>query len=203
MLAHLNHGLGLIILSMSIITGGTLFFAPGSIRLQRPDCGWVGWVFNILNLLFFFIMIPLCGIVMIFDFQIPFFVCVTLNSTLLQIGIGVVGIIIFLFGSIMLLWSRLSLRRSFRLAGVKPGQDDYLTMHGPYKIIRHPMYFSALLVFLGITLILSSIILALMFVIMVSLILKLVPQEEKLLEQAYPIAYTEYCRRVPNILMPL
>ncbi|MCF6238799.1 MAG: isoprenylcysteine carboxylmethyltransferase family protein, partial [Candidatus Marinimicrobia bacterium] len=79
---------------------------------------------------------------------------------------------------------------------------DYLTMHGPYKLIRHPMYLSAQLVLLGVTLILSSLFMAVMFIVMASLILKLIPKEEQQLDQAYPIAFSEYCKRVPGTLFP-
>ncbi|MEA3287827.1 MAG: methyltransferase [Candidatus Marinimicrobia bacterium] len=202
MLAQISYGLGIIILLVSAVTGGTLLLAPGSIRLQRPECGWVGWTFNIMNLLFFMIIIPICGVLLINNNQIPDFISLTLSSTSLQVGLEIVGIIIFLFGSLFLLWSRLSLRRSFRLAGVKPTQTDYLTMHGPYQLIRHPMYISALLVLFGITLILVSILMAFMFLTMLSLILKLIPKEEAQLNLAYPIAFSEYCRRVPGTLFP-
>lgn len=202
MIAQVSMGLGIIILLVSAITGGILLLSPGSIRLQRPDCGWVGWTFNILNLLFFLFLIPACGLMVTANVQMPFFICITMTSAPVQVISHFIGLTVFLLGSFLLLWSRLSLRRSFRLAGVKPSQSDYLTTHGPYKLIRHPMYLSALLVLLGLTLILTSIAMAIMFVVMLLLIVKLIPKEEQQLEQAYPIAYTEYCRRVPAALFP-
>jgi len=202
MIGQYSHMLGMIILVVSGIIGGILFFSPGSIRLQRPDCGWVGWAFNILNLLFFLVLIPLCGAMMLFDIHTPIFLCVSLPSTPLNIAFESLGLVLFLFGSILLLWSRLSLRRSFRLAGVKPSQTDYLTLHGPYKLMRHPMYLAAILVLLGLTFILLSTLMALMFIMMFWLIKRLIPREEIQLDQAYPIAYSEYCRRVPGSLFP-
>lgn len=202
MITQISYGLGIIILLVSIISGGILILAPGSIRLQRPDCGWMGWAFNIMNLLFFMLVIPFCGVMMITNNQLPLFICINLPSTPIQIGLELVGMAIFLMGSILLFWSRISLRRSFRLAGVKPSQSDYLTLHGPYKLMRHPMYLSALLVLLGLSMILFSILMVVMFVLMLLLILKLIPKEEEQLDQAYPIAYGEYCRRVPGALFP-
>jgi len=75
-------------------------------------------------------------------------------------------------------------------------------LHGPYKLMRHPMYLSALLVLLGLTLILLSILMAIMFVVMLILVKNLIPEEEIQLEHAYPIAYAEYCRRVPGSMFP-
>jgi len=202
MLAQYSQFLGSIILVVSAIVGGILILAPGSIRLQRPECGWEGWTFNILNLLFFLVLIPLCGATMLLDIHVPIFICIKMQFTPLNIILESLGLILFLLGSILLLWSRLSLRRSFRLAGVKPSQTDYLTLHGPYKIIRHPMYLSALLVLLGLTFILSSILMVIMFIMMLWLIKRLIPREEIQLDQAYPMAYAEYCRRVPGTMFP-
>ncbi|NQT64366.1 MAG: hypothetical protein HQ556_15500 [Candidatus Marinimicrobia bacterium] len=202
MIAQYSQILGTIILVVSAVIGGILILAPGSIRLQRPECGWEGWTFNILNLLFFLVLIPLCGAMMLLDIQVPIFICIKSQFIPLIIVFESLGLMLFLFGSILLLWSRLSLRRSFRLAGVKPSQTDYLTLHGPYKKIRHPMYLSALMVLLGLTFILSSILMAIMFIVMLWLIKRLIPREEIQLDQAYPIAYSEYCRRVPGAMFP-
>jgi protein-S-isoprenylcysteine O-methyltransferase Ste14 len=202
MIAQYSQILGTIILVASGVIGGILILAPGSIRLQRPECGWEGWTFNILNLLFFLVLIPLCGAMMLLDIHIPIFICITMPSTPLNIVFESIGLMLFLGGAMLLLWSRLSLRRSFRLAGVKPSQTDYLTLHGPYKNLRHPMYLSALMVLAGLTFILMSILMAMMFIVMLWLIKRLIPREEIQLDQAYPIAYSEYCRRVPGSMFP-
>lgn len=202
MITQYSQILGAIILFASACIGGILFFAPGSIRLERPECGWVGWTFNILNLFFFLLIIPGYGIMMLSDLQLPRFLGVKFSNDPLALVLEGIGLLLFLGGSLLLLWSRLSLRRSFRLAGVKPSHTDYLTLHGPYKHMRHPMYLSALLVLLGLSMILLSVLMALMFVIMLWLIQRLIPREEIQLEQAYPLAYSEYCRRVPGALFP-
>lgn len=192
--------MGIILLLLSALMGGIIILAPGSIRLQRPDCGWVGWAFNIMNLLFFMILTPVCSLIMIFELRMPVLLCIPMTSNLLHLGIEILGAFIFFLGAILLFWSRISLRRSFRLGGVKPSSTDYLTMHGPYKIMRHPMYLAVLLVLSGLTLILLSVLMAIMFTIMVFLIIRLIPVEEEQLDQAYPVAYAEYCRRVPGAL---
>ena len=202
MSAELSFILGLIILIVSSVTGAILILSPGSIRLQRPECGWAGWLFNILNLAFFIILIPLCGLIMIMDIHPAFYICLATASSAPIMLIRGIGLIIFILGSLLLLWSRISLRRSFRLAGVKPSQTDYLTLHGPYKYMRHPMYLSALLVLFGLSFILISVLLAAMFIVMLFLINRLIPEEEKQLDQAYPVAYAEYCKRVPGSLIP-
>jgi len=194
--------LGSIILAMSVGMGATLLLAPGSIRLERPECGWVGWAFNIANLLFFFILIPLSGIMLLMDLELGLLCCFEFSQPILSIVLELQGLTFFISGSVLLLWSRMSLRRSFRLGGVKPAATDYLTMHGPYNYIRHPMYLSALLVQAGVAVLMGSLVLLLMFLILVYLVVKLIPAEEDLLDQAYPLAYSEYCRRVPGALFP-
>ncbi|MCF6238604.1 MAG: hypothetical protein L3J79_07310, partial [Candidatus Marinimicrobia bacterium] len=109
MLIQVSYGLGIIILLVSMVTGGILLLAPGSIRLQRPECGWVGWTFNIINLLFFIILLPACGILMISNVKLPRFICLSLATPPLQVGLEIVGVVLFLLGSSLLLWSRLSL----------------------------------------------------------------------------------------------
>ncbi len=193
--------LGLIILVVSAIMGAILLLAPGSIRLQRPECGWVGWVFNVVNLLFFFILIPLSGVMRMGLLQLEIFCCIEIPWTVGAIGLEIIGLLAFLLGSLLLLWSRMSLRRSFRLGGVKPSTTDYLTMHGPYVHLRHPMYLSAILVILGVSMIISSLVLVAMFLVMIFLVRRLIPREEEQLDQAYPLAYAEYCRRVPRIML--
>lgn len=197
---HYSFIMGITLLLASGIMGAIQLLAPGSIRLQRPDCGWVGWAFNIMNLLIFFLVIPFCAMMMTFQVDMPWFFCLILPWESIQIAMELFGIMVFLLGTGLLLWSRLSLRRSFRLAGVKPSNTDYLTLHGPYKIIRHPMYLSALLVLFGLTLILNSLVMMLMLIVMIFLIQRLIPVEEVQLDQAYPIAYAEYCRRVPRAM---
>jgi protein-S-isoprenylcysteine O-methyltransferase Ste14 len=194
--------LGSIILAMSVGMGATLLLAPGSIRLERPECGWVGWAFNIANLLFFFLLIPVSGVMLLAGLNLGILCCVEFRQPILSIVLELQGLIFFISGSFLLLWSRMSLRRSFRLGGVKPAATDYLTMHGPYNYIRHPMYLSALLVQVGVAVLMGSAVLLFMFFVMVYLVLKLIPAEEVLLDQAYPIAYSEYCRRVPGALFP-
>lgn len=200
---YYSFGLGVVLLISSVIMGGILVLAPGSIRLQRPECGWVGWAFNILSLLTFFILVPVSSVLMILNLELPLLLFLHIPQEGLRMGLEIAGVSIFLLGASLLLWSRLSLRRSFRLAGVKPDSSDYLTMHGPYKLIRHPMYLAALLILAGLTLILSSMLIAIMLIIMLFLIISLIPEEEKQLDQAYPIAYAEYCRRVPGAMLPM
>ena len=107
MVAQYSQILGTIILIASGIIGGILILAPGSIRLQRPECGWEGWSFNILNLLFFLIIIPFCGAMMLLNINIPIFICIKLPSTPMNIILESIGLVLFLCGAMLLLWSRL------------------------------------------------------------------------------------------------
>jgi protein-S-isoprenylcysteine O-methyltransferase Ste14 len=197
----ISFALGAIILVVSAIMGVILLLAPGSIRLQRPECGWVGWTFNFVNLLFFFLLIPLSGLLLMGFLSEPIHRIIEYPPVSGWILLDVIGLLLFLAGSLLLLWSRLALRRSFRLGGVKPDSEDYLTMHGPYVYLRHPMYLSAILVLMGVAGMLSSLLMALMAGFMIWLVVLLIPREEEQLDQAYPIAYREYCRRVPRVML--
>ena len=67
---NVNFIFGLILFLISATMGGILVLAPGSIRLQRPDCGWVGWAFNLVNLFFFFLLIPVAGILQMMEVEL-------------------------------------------------------------------------------------------------------------------------------------
>ena len=108
---HYSFGLGIILFVLSAAMGGILILAPGSIRLQRPDCGWVGWAFNIMLLLVFLMLIPGCSVLMILEWQIPLFFPLDWLSQEAKLVLGIVGLVIFSGGTALLLWSRLALRR--------------------------------------------------------------------------------------------
>ena len=79
-----------------------------------------------------------------------------------------------------------------------------LIQHGPYRLVRNPMYLGILLIGLGIVLMLFqwwvSGIFLLAFVIRYIL---LTFQEEKKLSALFPKEYPDYCRRVPRLFPSL
>jgi protein-S-isoprenylcysteine O-methyltransferase Ste14 len=72
---------------------------------------------------------------------------------------------------------------------------------GLYGIVRHPMYFATLLLFLSIPLVLGSVYSFVIFLVYPFIIAKRIKGEEKLLENELE-GYAEYKKRVKYRLIP-
>ena len=86
-----------------------------------------------------------------------------------------------------------------RTIEVQKGQKVVDT--GLYGIVRHPMYFSTLFMFLSIPLILGSIISFIIFLVYPVLIIKRIKNEEKVLEKELK-GYKEYKKKIKYRLIP-
>jgi len=70
-----------------------------------------------------------------------------------------------------------------------------------YKIVRHPMYSSTILLFLSIPLVLGSLFSFLIFLVYPFIIVKRIKNEEQVLEKGLK-GYLEYKRKVKYRLIP-
>jgi protein-S-isoprenylcysteine O-methyltransferase Ste14 len=82
----------------------------------------------------------------------------------------------------------------------RPGERAELVEHGPYRLVRHPIYAAGLLFFAGYALWSGPLALVLSAVLAVVWALK-AAVEERFLRVRYP-AYTAYARRVRRRLLP-
>jgi protein-S-isoprenylcysteine O-methyltransferase Ste14 len=109
------------------------------------------------------------------------------------------AILLVAFSVFLMIWSVIAIRiDNFNIVPA-PVTNGELTTHGPYRLIRHPMYSSVLLV--SITLISDQFSLERLlcgFVIAVDLWIKL-KYEEKLLLQKYP-DYRSYCKVTKHLI---
>lgn len=113
-------------------------------------------------------------------------------------GFHLAGWIVGLVGVLILLWSAFNLGRSFT-PFPRPVADGELATHGVYRLVRHPMYFAALLISVGLTLITTS-----MPRLLVTLLLFIFfdlksRREERWLVERYP-AYRQYQQRVKRLI---
>lgn len=95
-------------------------------------------------------------------------------------------------------WSRSSFGAGQLKIGPEPGQGALLRK-GPYKIVRHPMYASALLFLWASILGHWSLINALIGVVVTAVLAIRISAEEQLLLANFP-QYTEYSRRTKRII---
>ncbi len=79
-----------------------------------------------------------------------------------------------------------------------------LIQGGPYALVRNPMYLGILLIGLGIVMVLFSWWVGCIFLlIFATRYFVLIFKEEKRLQVLFPLAYKDYCARVPRILPSL
>jgi protein-S-isoprenylcysteine O-methyltransferase Ste14 len=105
--------------------------------------------------------------------------------------VGTTGLLFCIAGAVIAVWSRYLIGRNWSLS-VQRKIEHELIQKGMYKIIRHPIYFGFLLLFIGNGIIVGDYraIIA-VFIVFISLWFKL-KKEEKLLLQAFGDDYLNY-----------
>ncbi|HVO88613.1 MAG TPA: isoprenylcysteine carboxylmethyltransferase family protein, partial [Casimicrobiaceae bacterium] len=91
---------------------------------------------------------------------------------------------------------------TFTSATIEVADHHSVVSTGPYAIVRHPMYASALLYLVGTPLALGSYWGLVPIALIVPLLVWRLLDEESLLARDLP-GYTDYQRRVPHRLVPL
>ncbi len=178
-----------------------MLFSLGSIRFQKPEGGVISWLYNTLNLFIILVVTPLVAIFLMKK------VSGLIEPTRIEVTEGWVliiletaGMLFFFFGNILQYWSRVFLGRSFRLGGVAPCSEDKFVTAGPYHLVRHPMYTAVLLMSLGLSLLIQSLLILALFVVLAIFIMPLIPAEEAQLQEAYGAKFSEYRQKVKALI---
>ena len=109
------------------------------------------------------------------------------------------GVLFCLVGLLMLLWSLVSFKQSFRI-GIDTQHPDRLIVDGVFAISRNPIYVAFVMVLIGEFLIFPNAITLIYVVAATWLIHRQVLREEEYLKRHYGRAYEQYCRRVRRYL---
>ncbi|MBP7669203.1 MAG: isoprenylcysteine carboxylmethyltransferase family protein [Candidatus Eisenbacteria bacterium] len=192
--------LGIAVLSLLGILVIAKRAATGSV-LDRPEGVPLVRLVNVFNLFFLLVVNPLAGISLIVRRT------AAIDPTHLTIGnprillvLDVVGLVLYVTGFLLMAWALVTLGRSYQLGGCTPRSEDEMVNAGPYRLIRHPMYTSALSISLGLALLIQSWAFFCVFCIYVVLILRLIPMEESGLRKAYGERYVAYERAVRGLI---
>jgi 2-amino-4-hydroxy-6-hydroxymethyldihydropteridine diphosphokinase len=110
------------------------------------------------------------------------------------------GTILALAGLALMLWSARSLGRNLT-AVPEPVPGGELVARGPYRWVRHPMYTSVFLLFVGVSFIFDSIAAVLLSALLIGFFALKSRYEERQLRIAYP-GYASYLERVPDRFFP-
>ncbi|MEX1038778.1 MAG: 2-amino-4-hydroxy-6-hydroxymethyldihydropteridine diphosphokinase [Acidimicrobiia bacterium] len=111
------------------------------------------------------------------------------------------GTILALAGLALMLWSARSLGRNLT-AMPEPLPGGELVARGPYRLVRHPMYTSVFLLFVGVSTVFDSIGAVLLSVLLIGFFALKSRYEERQLRIAYP-GYGLYLGRVPERFFPI
>ena len=117
-----------------------------------------------------------------------------------QIVALIVGTLLFFPGLGLVLWGRLALGRLYFVSsslGAQLYAGHRLVTHGPYALLRHPMYLGILLVGLGGILIYHTWTMVFVALNFLGLLVR-AWREEQVLAAEFGAQWDEYCRRVPR-----
>ncbi len=109
--------------------------------------------------------------------------------------IVIVADLLILLGMVLSIYSLASLGRSFSIIP----QARKLVQSGPYKLMRHPLYFGELIGLFGVVLVGVSILRMAIFFLIVGCQIYRAFQEEKLLGKVFP-DYQEYCSKTARFI---
>ena len=111
----------------------------------------------------------------------------------------IIGSVIFILSYIM--YAEVLRENAYLSRVIEVQKDQKVIDTGLYKIVRHPMYSTTILLFLSMPLILDSLISFIIFLVYPFIIAKRIKSEEQVLEQELK-GYKEYKKKVKYRLIP-
>ena len=162
------------------------FFVKKSLTKQGP--GWIIWRAVVALVVILFVRFDKSGALSLFRFSFQsLFSFVIPGSVLTVLG---------LFGAI---WARINLGRNWSgYVTYKEGQT--LVTTGPYRYVRHPIYTSMILMFIGTILYYGSLIISVIFVILAINFILRTRKEEEIMIKLFGERYKEYMKRTKRLI---
>lgn len=117
----------------------------------------------------------------------------------MPLGLVVVGCVIFVISYI--LYAEVMRENAYLSRVVEIQENQKVVDTGLYAIVRHPMYVSAILIFLSMPIILGSFFSFILFCVFPLVLAKRIKNEEKVLKENLE-GYTEYMKKVKYRLIP-
>jgi protein-S-isoprenylcysteine O-methyltransferase Ste14 len=174
--------------------------ATGSI-LDKPEGNLMVQLVNIFNLLFLLVVNPLAAVLLMtgwLETADPTHLMIYDQRVLMIMEI--LGLAMYVTGFALMAASLITLGRNYQLGGSPPRSEDTMVSNGPYRLVRHPMYTSALSISAGLTCLIQSWASFSVFLIYLVLIMLLVPAEESVLKKAYGRQYATYQQKARRLI---
>jgi len=189
-----------------ILASSTAFFivkrwTTGSFVKGRPEGGLLLWVAHVFNLFVLAAVIPAAAILLAarrLESLDP--TIVDPGPGPLHLGLELSGLLLGLAGASLMCWALATMRGHFRVMGASPRPTDRLLVSGPYVLVRHPMYASALCLSLGLAVLTQSLAALALFGAHAGLILSLITVEEEGLRRAFGQRFAAYQSRVKRLI---
>jgi protein-S-isoprenylcysteine O-methyltransferase Ste14 len=136
----------------------------------------------------------------IFGYYENLFLISKFLTPLLDSSLFLIGLSILLVGGVIQVYSRYRLGR-YGFGKIIVEENQELITTGIYKYIRHPMYFSGILVMLGIMLSFRYLIFGIIYLIIyLFMIIKRINTEELILEEEFEEKYAEYKKNSKKLI---
>jgi protein-S-isoprenylcysteine O-methyltransferase Ste14 len=121
-------------------------------------------------------------------------------------GLRLAGLVVNLAGAALIVWGRLALGRAWTVTtslGVQLHEDHRLVQHGPFALVRHPMYLGFWLLLAGALFIYRTWVLAVYLIMALASFSRRARREEQALAEAFGDEWRTYADRVgrwvPNV----
>lgn len=184
--------LGILVTAKRVCSGSILDKPKGNLLVQ---------LVNIFNLFFLLVVNPLAAILLITG-SLPAIdpTHMNINESVILTVLEILGLFMYVAGYLLMGGALIALGRNYQLGGSVPRSQDRMVVDGPYRIVRHPMYTSALSISLGLACLIQSWAFLGVFCLYLLLILALVPVEEEGLRKAYGEQYAAYKQKVGKLV---
>ncbi len=110
-----------------------------------------------------------------------------------------IGLVMIISGAVIRLVAIATLRRNFSGA-LRIRADHTLVTSGIYRRVRHPAYLGAILLFIGIPIVLSSVLGLLVMLLLVPYLLHRIKLEERMMIERFGKEYEDYMRSSKRLI---
>ena len=114
-------------------------------------------------------------------------------------AVATVGVVFVAVGALFGVWARLIIGTNWSSA-VTLKENHELVRHGPYAVVRHPIYTALFTMGLGTVVQQGTLLSAVIFIVAVLFFVVKIRSEERLMSDAFPNEYPEYRRTVKAII---
>jgi protein-S-isoprenylcysteine O-methyltransferase Ste14 len=195
-----DKGVGIIIFVTLAFQGGFMLICTKRFLQIKPEGQGIVLAENYFNTAILILFIPFIAVSLIMDwYQTLDLTHLTLTRLWLIYGLEVIGIALIIFGTAMVVFGFLALRKIFQPGGFAPRTQDVLVTQGIYSLVRNPLNAGVLSVTLGLAFAVQSLFLVALFVIYLILVLRVISIEENQLDKTFGEEYRSYSQKVKRL----